>query len=102
MKRMAFLLVVIATLGVVALTVPAHLYSTQEAAPAFVTEIPTGYRDWKRISVSHEEGSLNSFAAVLGNEIGSSRRSGLGAARQNLVPKLSLSSPARRYGVVAA
>jgi len=24
------------------------------------------------------------------------------AARQNLVPKLSLSSPARRYGVVAA
>src|SRR5262245_15544923 len=69
MKRMAFLLVVIAALGIVALTAPAHPYSAQGAAPAFVTEIPTGYRDWKYISVAHEEGNLNSFAAVLGNEI---------------------------------
>ena len=68
MKRMAFLLVVIATLGVIALTAPASPHSVQGAAPAFVTEIPAGYRDWKYISVAHEEGNLNSFAAVLGNE----------------------------------
>lgn len=39
------------------------------AAPVFVTRIPDGYRDWKLISVAHEEGNLHSFAAVLGNEI---------------------------------
>jgi hypothetical protein len=38
-------------------------------APVYVTEIPPGYRDWKYISVAHEEGNLNSFAAVLGNDV---------------------------------
>ncbi len=41
----------------------------QEAAPTYVTEIPSGYRDWRLISVAHEEGDLHSFAAVLGNEV---------------------------------
>jgi hypothetical protein len=40
----------------------------QEGAPIFVTDIPAGYRDWKLISVAHEEGNLHSFAAVLGND----------------------------------
>ena len=35
----------------------------------FVTEIPSGYRDWSLISVAHEEGDLRSFAAVLGNDV---------------------------------
>jgi hypothetical protein len=35
----------------------------------FVSEIPAGYRDWKFISVAHEEGNLHSFAAVLGNDV---------------------------------
>src|SRR5262245_9639071 len=48
---------------------PASGHADGEAAPVFVTEIPAGYRDWKYISVAHEEGNLNSFAAVLGNEI---------------------------------
>jgi hypothetical protein len=39
-----------------------------QAAPIFVTKIPPGYRDWKFISVAHEEGNLNSFAAILGND----------------------------------
>jgi len=34
-----------------------------------VNEIPSGYRDWKLISMAHEEGNLHSFAAVLGNDI---------------------------------
>src|SRR5690349_10680148 len=36
--------------------------------PIPVTEIPPGYRDWRFISVAHEEGNLHSFAAVLGND----------------------------------
>jgi hypothetical protein len=38
-------------------------------APVPVTEIPPGYRDWRWISVAHEEGNLHSFAAVLGNDV---------------------------------
>jgi Cytochrome P460 len=39
------------------------------AAPIFLTSIPPGYRDWKLISVAHEEGNLNSIGAVLGNDV---------------------------------
>ena len=41
----------------------------EEAAPIFVTKIPPGYRDWRLISVAHEEGNLNSLGAVLGNDV---------------------------------
>ena len=37
--------------------------------PIYVTEMPPGYRDWRFISVAHEEGNLHSFAAVLGNDV---------------------------------
>jgi cytochrome P460 len=30
--------------------------------------IPAGYRDWRLISVAHEEGNLNDIRAVLGND----------------------------------
>lgn len=30
--------------------------------------MPAGYRDWKLISVAHEEGSLNDIRAILGND----------------------------------
>ena len=67
MKLIAFALAGVATLaGVVAFTAPA---TNQEAAPIFVTDIPPGYRDWRLISVAHEEGNLHSFAAVLGNVV---------------------------------
>jgi hypothetical protein len=70
MRRITFLLVAVGTLaGVVAVTVPASLIAFQSAAPIFVTQIPPGYRDWKLISVAHEEGNLNRFAAVLGNDV---------------------------------
>jgi hypothetical protein len=41
----------------------------EQFAPLFVTNIPPGYRDWKLISVAHEEGSLHSLGAVLGNDL---------------------------------
>ena len=39
------------------------------AAPVFVTQIPPGYRDWRLISVAHEEGNLNDIRAILGNDV---------------------------------
>jgi len=41
----------------------------QESSPIFVTEIPPGYRDWRLISVAHEEGNLNDIRAILGNDV---------------------------------
>jgi hypothetical protein len=32
-------------------------------------KIPPGYRDWKLISVAHEEGNLNDLRAILGNDV---------------------------------
>ncbi len=40
-----------------------------EADPVFGITIPPGYRDWKLISVAHEEGNLNDLRALLGNDI---------------------------------
>jgi hypothetical protein len=40
-----------------------------EAAPLFGIKIQHGYRDWKLISVAHEEGNLNDLRAVLGNDV---------------------------------
>ena len=43
--------------------------ASQESPLTFVTEMPAGYRDWRLISVAHEEGNLHSFAAVSGNDL---------------------------------
>jgi hypothetical protein len=70
MKRIAFLVVAVATLaGVVAFMVPASGRADDEAVPIFGIKIPLGYRDWRLISVTHEEGNLHSFAAILGNDV---------------------------------
>jgi len=70
MRTITFLLIAVASVaGVVAITAHASRHTDQEAASIFVTETPAGYRDWKLISVAHEEGNLNSFAAVLGNDV---------------------------------
>jgi hypothetical protein len=57
---------VAALAGVVAFTAPA---ANQEGAPFFLTNIPSGYRDWRLVSVAHEEGNFRSFSAVLGNDL---------------------------------
>jgi len=44
-------------------------YTAQEPSPIFLTKIPDGYRGWQFISVAHEEGNLNSFGAILGNDV---------------------------------
>jgi Cytochrome P460 len=59
----------VATLGViVAFTALASEKVDQQIAP-FVKEIPPGYRDWRLVSVAHEEGDLHSIGVVLGNDV---------------------------------
>ena len=53
---------------IIVLTALASENIAQDSIP-IVKEVPSGYRDWKLISVAHEEGNLHSFAAVLGNDI---------------------------------
>jgi hypothetical protein len=70
MKRVVFVTIVAAAAAVVVgSTVPASGQADGEAVPIFGIKIPHGYRDWKLISVAHEEGKLNSFAAILGNDV---------------------------------
>jgi Cytochrome P460 len=70
MKRIAFLLVAVAAVaGFVAFTVPASGHADEQAAPIFGIKVPAGYRDWKLISVAHEEGNLNDLRALLGNDV---------------------------------
>jgi hypothetical protein len=70
MKGFAYLLVaVVALTGVVIYMAHASGRSDGEADPVFGITIPFGYRDWKLISVAHEEGNLNDLRALLGNDV---------------------------------
>ena len=70
MRRMVLLLVAVAMLAGVAIWIfPSSGRAAEEADPVFVTTIPPGYRDWKVVSVAHEEGDLRDIRAVLGNDV---------------------------------
>ena len=70
MRGMVSLLsVVVALTGVVVYMAQATGDAAGEAAPLFGIKMPPGYRDWKLISVAHEEGNLNDLRAVLGNDV---------------------------------
>jgi hypothetical protein len=70
LKRISYLLsAVVALTGVVAYMAHATGEADKEAVPIFGVTIPPGYRDWKLISVAHEEGSNNDLRAVLGNDV---------------------------------
>jgi hypothetical protein len=69
MRRFVFLpAAVVALAGVVAYMAPASEESDGGVAPIFGIKIPPGYRDWRLISVAHEEGNLNDLRAILGND----------------------------------
>jgi hypothetical protein len=69
MSRIAFPLVAVATfVGAVASMAPASGQADGAAAPISGVKIPPGYRDWRLISVAHEEGKLNDLRAILGND----------------------------------
>ena len=70
MRAIAYLLgAVVALTGVVVYMAHASEQSDGAAAPIFGVKIPPGYRDWRLISVAHEEGKLNDLRAILGNDI---------------------------------
>jgi hypothetical protein len=81
MRRIVFVLVAVGALaGVVVSMAPASGQADGEAAPIFGVKIPPGYRDWRLISVAHEEGNLNDFRAILGNDVA------IKAAREGTLP----------------
>jgi len=70
MRRIAYLFGAVVTLtGVVVWMAHASGHADEEAAPIFGLKIPPGYRDWRLVSVAHEEGSLNDIRAILGNDV---------------------------------
>jgi Cytochrome P460 len=70
MKGITYLLgAVVVLTGVVVYMAQASEHADGEAAPIFGIKIPPGYRDWKVISVAHEEGNNNDLRAVLGNDV---------------------------------
>ena len=69
MKRIAFLLVAVATVAAgVAFKFPASERADEKAGPTLGIKFPPGYRDWRLISVAHEAGNLNDIRAILGND----------------------------------
>jgi hypothetical protein len=40
----------------------------KDAAAVSGIELPSGYRDWRVVSVAHEAGNLNDLRAILGND----------------------------------
>jgi Cytochrome P460 len=62
--------IAIATLAsVVACIVTGSGRADENSAAVYVTKIPAGYRNWRLISLAHEEGNLHSTGAVLGNDV---------------------------------
>jgi hypothetical protein len=70
MKRIASLAVVMTTVGIAVSVAPSVGGADASAPPIYVTKIPAGYRDWKLVSVAHEEGELKDIRAILANEKG--------------------------------
>jgi hypothetical protein len=81
MRRIVFLLVAVGALACAGgYMTPASGQAGKEAAPIFGVKIPAGYRDWRLISVAHEEGNLNDLRAILGNDVA------IKASRQGKLP----------------
>jgi hypothetical protein len=71
MKReiVSLLLAVAALIGLATgYTAPATRANGQ-ATTIFGSKMPPGYRDWRLISVAHEEGNANDLRAILGNDL---------------------------------
>jgi Cytochrome P460 len=64
----AFVMAAIAVCPIVLMAFAASR-TEDEATPIFGIKMPPGYRDWRLISVAHEEGDLNDLRAILGNDI---------------------------------
>jgi hypothetical protein len=70
----------LALAGMVGCIAPTFGQADGEAAPVYGVKIPSGYRDWRLISVGHEAGKLNDLRAILGNDVA------IKAAREGKLP----------------
>jgi hypothetical protein len=69
MKQIGYMLIaVVALTGAVAYMSRAPARAEGAVTPVLGGKLPAGYRDWRLISVAHEEGNLNDIRAILGNE----------------------------------
>src|SRR5262245_17371859 len=62
------------TAGIAALSVACGVTfsargADDESTPIFGIKMPPGYRNWRLISVAHEEGNLDDLRAILGNDV---------------------------------
>jgi hypothetical protein len=64
-----FVLAATTAVSVAGMMTPTSAGSDNENDAIFGDKIPADYRDWKLISVAHEEGNLNDIRAVLGNDL---------------------------------
>ena len=72
MKRITLLLIAVVTFaGIIAATAAITGQADEAAASIAQGKLPPGYRDWRLISVAHEEGTLDDIRAVLGNDMSS-------------------------------
>ena len=65
---MRILLVVVALVFALAHLTSASEPADRKVASAAEVKFPHGYRDWKLVSVAHEEGTLDDLRAILGND----------------------------------
>jgi hypothetical protein len=67
--RLGAFALIAALLSLAAHIIPASGRADDEGSPIYGVKIPAGYRDWKLISVTHEEGDFNQLRAQVGNDI---------------------------------
>src|SRR5439155_2844398 len=81
MRRIIFVLTaVVALAGMAASMAPASGQADGAVVPISGIKIPPEYRDWRLVSVAHEEGKLNDLRAILGNDLA------LKASREGKLP----------------
>src|SRR5262245_24974581 len=69
MKRFAFLMGAVVTVGIVASIAGVSGRADDAAGAISEGKLPMGYRDWRLISVAREEGTLDDIRAILGNDV---------------------------------
>jgi hypothetical protein len=69
MRQTIWLLIMVAAVGGIVTSTTSRPRDAEPNTPISGIEIPSGYRDWKLISVAHEEGKLNDIRAILGNDL---------------------------------
>jgi len=88
MKRISILAFAVMAACAIAAMLFATGRANDEASPIFGIKIPPGYRNWRLVSVAHEEGDNNDLRAILGNDV-AIEATGRGSCRSLTAQSLS-------------